>query len=980
MRPRPRPVLGLVASVLLPALAASAAETPAKLPKHAGAGAGYLTLGDLPVLHVEDMGSRVKPLDTYARQNVREVYGRDAIRLLDREGELVQDWSALGAFVDWPVRPGFWDDQEIILIDMFDYRPFKQMLLRYPIRRALESVADKATTPEADRARIAALLEKETIAEADLAGLLDSSSFPEADRALVEGWAAKLAEGRKWIAPGDLEGTVVNADGHEHSFMEWFFELYDRGATARRNGETFEPTALEQKAIDVGQRLVRYMSYRERNARTVEDFDLLVIPRPYGPEYLKFTGAIVRRIADERMDREILRSPRASEEERSAAKARSDARPQTFSPLEKDAYNVLEAYLEDIKTIGGYIDDVALGKRKPPGEDEKFDRSFAAWLRDKSAWVPLRVVLGEDLGTLALAGFPRDKVESFRSAYEALQSAEASAPGQLDRAPASAFVAAARALGTATNPEMYPPTWLMARESHFNRFAPFVKAPMAYGVALVLLLISLGIPARPGTALRKVDLGLYGLGMLAFVAGLGLEVYGFFLRVTISGWAPVTNMYETVVWVAAVAAVLGLVLELIFRKKYAIVAASGMALLGTLLAANVPLLDGDIRQLTPVLRDNYWLTVHVLTIVSSYAAFTLALGLGLLALGYYLSATYRRDVGYLQAASPILLGLPLAALGGFGWWMIATKGAGTAFDTAPGYALVRTCAGAGWLIAVCGLSALLGEFSNRNPRSALGAGLLALAVGAFGVLTVLPMSRPEGWAEELPLTFIPGLVAVGGFALAVLGLLGGQSRRVLRQALALEAGDEAIGVESPGISRPESGGVATLARPTVAEIRARAAASRPKLDPRGQAMQLVAGQVKPMTSFLYRAMQVGVLLVAAGTILGGVWADVSWGRFWGWDAKEVWALITLLVYLVPLHGRFAGWVSTFGLVFASVVCYMAVLMAWYGVNFVLGVGLHSYGFTKGGGQYLVITCALAMIGVATGAAWRRWLASRKLAG
>ena len=115
-------------------------------------------------------------------------------------------------------------------------------------------------------------------------------------------------------------------------------------------------------------------------------------------------------------------------------------------------------------------------------------------------------------------------------------------------------------------------------------------------------------------------------------------------------------------------------------------------------------------------------------------------------------------------------------------------------------------------------------------------------------------------------------------------------------------------------------------------------------------MQRTVGTVKPLSNFIYRAMQVGVLLVAAGTILGGVWADYSWGRFWGWDPKEVWALITLLVYLVPLHGRFAGWVSTFGLVAASVVCFLSVIMAWYGVNFVLGVGLHSYGFVEGGSQ------------------------------
>ena len=122
------------------------------------------------------------------------------------------------------------------------------------------------------------------------------------------------------------------------------------------------------------------------------------------------------------------------------------------------------------------------------------------------------------------------------------------------------------------------------------------------------------------------------------------------------------------------------------------------------------------------------------------------------------------------------------------------------------------------------------------------------------------------------------------------------------------------GAPEPGVAD------APRARPSVQEIVASAAPAR--LDARGLAMQETAAKIKPLANFIYRAMQVGVLLIAAGTILGGVWADYSWGRFWGWDPKEVWALITLLVYLVPLHGRFAGWVSMFGLVFASVACFI----------------------------------------------------------
>jgi hypothetical protein len=109
-----------------------------------------------------------------------------------------------------------------------------------------------------------------------------------------------------------------------------------------------------------------------------------------------------------------------------------------------------------------------------------------------------------------------------------------------------------------------------------------------------------------------------------------------------------------------------------------------------------------------------------------------------------------------------------------------------------------------------------------------------------------------------------------------------------------------------------------------------------------------------LNRFTYKAIQVGVLLLAAGTILGGVWADYSWGRFWGWDPKEVWALVALLGYLCVLHARFAGWVGQRGLPALAAACFSLIVMAWYGVNFVLGAGLHSYGF-GGGGQGWVYT-------------------------
>lgn len=131
--------------------------------------------------------------------------------------------------------------------------------------------------------------------------------------------------------------------------------------------------------------------------------------------------------------------------------------------------------------------------------------------------------------------------------------------------------------------------------------------------------------------------------------------------------------------------------------------------------------------------------------------------------------------------------------------------------------------------------------------------------------------------------------------------------------------------------------------------------------------------IQNLSLYMYRAMQIGVILVAAGTILGGVWADYSWGRFWGWDPKEVWALIVLLMYVAVLHGRFTGWLQGFGFVTATIFCFLSVLMAWYGVNFVLGVGLHSYGFGSGGLGYVSGYVILQVVVVVVA-----WIRYRKL--
>ena len=231
------------------------------------------------------------------------------------------------------------------------------------------------------------------------------------------------------------------------------------------------------------------------------------------------------------------------------------------------------------------------------------------------------------------------------------------------------------------------------------------------------------------------------------------------------------------------------------RKPFALVAAS-VAFFAALVTYYAPVFDKNINPLMPVLRDNFWLTMHVLTITASYGAGALAWGLGNLALGYYLFGRYRDPL---------------------------------------------------------------------DPNAAL----------------------PEG-------------------------------------------------------HQPANGD-----RPAAASV-----ARRPP--------EVCA----TLGAFNYKSMQVAVLLLAAGTILGGLWADVSWGRFWGWDSKEVWALVSLLIYLAILHGRYAGMFGNFGLAVGSVFGATAILMAWYGVNYVLGSGLHSYGEGVGGLGWVLGILALNWLFVA----------------
>jgi cytochrome c-type biogenesis protein CcsB len=330
------------------------------------------------------------------------------------------------------------------------------------------------------------------------------------------------------------------------------------------------------------------------------------------------------------------------------------------------------------------------------------------------------------------------------------------------------------------SPQIYPAESQLRLEYFYNHWDGFYRAALCYGLALVLLAIahfrlaSGGDPVAASLREASVNKGgvLQTTGVIVAIAGLLFHASGIAMRCLIAGRPPVTNMYESIIWVSFAVSFFGMIFFARYRTPVYLLAALPVSLVALLLVHQMPIaMPSSIDPLVPVLRDNFWLTIHVLTITLSYAAFALAMGFG-----------------------HILL------------WRYA-----------------------------------------RNPVSA----------------------RAD----------------------------------------------------------------------------------------------------QPMHFWLYRVLQLGVILLAAGTILGGVWANYSWGRFWGWDPKETWALIALLCYILTLHGRLAGWWTQFGLVVASVVCFLAVLMAWYGVNFVLGKGLHSYGFGLGGETYVAAFVIADLLFVAF-AIWR----------
>jgi cytochrome c-type biogenesis protein CcsB len=114
-----------------------------------------------------------------------------------------------------------------------------------------------------------------------------------------------------------------------------------------------------------------------------------------------------------------------------------------------------------------------------------------------------------------------------------------------------------------------------------------------------------------------------------------------------------------------------------------------------------------------------------------------------------------------------------------------------------------------------------------------------------------------------------------------------------------------------------------------------------------------------MADLLYWYTMVGSILLVAGIMTGSMWAASSWGRYWGWDPKEVWSLVAFLAYMAILHARVERLIGPFGAAAWSIVAFQTIVMTYLGVNFVLASGLHSYGFGESNVVMSMVAVAVA---------------------
>lgn len=463
-------------------------------------------------------------------------------------------------------------------------------------------------------------------------------------------------------------------------------------------------------------------------------------------------------------------------------------------------------------------------------------------------------------------------------------------------------------------------------ELTYNALQPFKWSWIIFFVSLVLLTISLGLVRGP----------LFWSGTALLLAAAGISAYGLYLRSIVTGWAPVTDMYTTLIYVPVFTAILA--------TWFTILPLVWPGLQNAWRLTAVPA-SWEATELTSEQREfaqpSTWGLANMFCLLPRAAL--MAVLIAALTMKPY-AAGGRTIINWLpnqdlgeklpDANDLITWFVGLCVLVPTAWYLPRAL---TALALTP-FTLRRSWRGKGAELA----RQTIGRWPFAWSGALVGFLISAASHAPFldpGFSPLMPVLRDNFWLLIHVLTIVSsygaGFLAWGVGNLALAWYAFGRYETVEVAEL----------LELPPGHRP--------AQPAAAHV-----TDRPVYRP--------PVACNTLANFCYRATQVAVLLLFAGTILGGLWADVSWGRFWGWDPKEVWALISGLVYIAILHGRYAGWFGNFGLCVGSVLGWSAIVFSWYGVNFVLGAGLHSYGFGEGG-QLEIALVAIAnwtFVGVA----------------
>lgn len=552
----------------------------------------------------------------------------------------------------------------------------------------------------------------------------------------------------------------------------------------------------------------------------------------------------------------------------------------------------------------------ALEANRPPEDDAH------PWLSFQALFYGSRALL---------ADYPQAELDAVRLAFERVR--QAYLMRQAPERPArfatamDEFAAALGRLGAAVEPirtklplahrdeqllraTAYPPPGAMDIEVFYNRLDPFYWSWLMDLVAVVCLAFSLGVLRRAA----------FAAGLAVLFAAQAIVLAGLALRWKITGLVPLTGMFETVVFMGLATALLGI--WFVFSPLLWPGLRAGWRLAAVPLTPKSALGTKDREPWGPARwQKGPWLLLLPRVGLTGVLAWWLVDVPGLKDQGYFHLVPQRA----IAAAWPTLDSTLVWGAGLCVWGLILYGVPRLALALAVGLAATP------WVWTRRRGPELAERVAARKPFALVGAvvALLAAVLAYYGPPTIIlgrglespkPVLRDNFWLLVHVVT-ITASYAAG--------------------ALAWGLGNVALGFYLFGRYEPQAaGGTGSEGR----AARAPAACTR-------------------LAGYTYRALQLAVFLLAAGTILGAMWGDVAWGRFWDWDPKEVWALVTLLAYMVILHGRHLGWVSQFGIVLAAVAGFGAIVMAWYGVNFVLGTGLHAYA-SGAGGQVWVGAAAL----------------------